>query len=196
MHPAPELRYVLRVQQTLGGRLRLLREALQWTQGEVSRRSADVGGHGLQRVEVTHLESGRNLASTKRIRAALARAFGVGEDELFDYLDGQSSLPEFLKKRDNPRKAAMPNRTRESDSALARAIQMVVEDGYGDLAEVRKAAEHAMEELEPREAETLGVLEWGKRIELSLRLLRRAEDPAAVSGMSTRATPKRRSRSA
>lgn len=184
------------VQQTLGARLRLLREALGWTQFEVSRRSVDDDGNLLRAIEIGHVEVGRNAARTKRIRSGLAQAFGVTEEDLFAYLDGEISLPDFIVRRNNPRRYPRPKGTPAEDNRAryVRAVEMLVDEGYGDTSEVRKAGALARDELDPEEAATLGTFEWAKRIELSLRLMRRAEDPAAGSGVVSRTAPKRGSR--
>jgi transcriptional regulator with XRE-family HTH domain len=170
---------------TLGSRLRHLREALDMTQEEVSLRSVDEDGRILRRIEVGHVESGRNMASTRRVRASLARAFNVSEDDLFDYLEGRVTLAEFSKLRGRARRPAL--RTDERKSPREQAIELVLADGYGTPVEVRRAAARARETLPVDEQERLGVLEWAKRIEATLRQLRRAGDPAASSGVNPRA---------
>jgi transcriptional regulator with XRE-family HTH domain len=174
------------VAPTLGSRLRLLREGLGLTQDEVSARSVDEDGQVLHRIEVGHVESGRNLASTKRVRSGLARAFGVPEDDLFEYLDGALGLPALLRQREEtePR----PDEQKDGGkSAYDRAVAVVVSDGYGTLAEVRRAGALAREELPPEKQARLGVLDWANHIELTLRLMRRAGDAAASSGVNRRA---------
>jgi transcriptional regulator with XRE-family HTH domain len=172
---------------TLGSRLRQLREALDLTQDEVSMRSVDQDGRILRRIEVGHVESGRNMASTRRVRTSLARAFGATEDELFDYLEGRVPLADFVKTRGKPRRSA-----RESDAKSTReqAIELVIADGYGTAVEVRRAASSARESLPPANADALGVLEWANLIESTLRQLRRAGDPAASSGVTPKASTK------
>jgi transcriptional regulator with XRE-family HTH domain len=173
----------------MGSRLRLLREAFEMTQNEVSTRSVDEDGRIIRRIEVGHVESGRNRASTRRIRAGLARAFGTTEDELFDYLEGRMTLAEFSKPRSRPRRSA--TRDDERQSARERAIEVVVADGYGSIIEVRQAAARAREGL-PREKEpSLGVLEWANLIEITLRQLRRAGDPTSSSGINSRTRARR-----
>ena len=170
---------------TLGSRLRLLRESLELTQDEVSLRSVDEDGRILRRIEVGHVESGRNMASTRRVRASLARAFNASEDDLFDYLEGRSTLAEFSKLRGRARRPAL--RTDERKSPREQAIELVLTDGYGTPVEVRRAAARARETLPADEQEQLGVLEWANLIETTLRQMRRAGDPAASSGVSPRA---------
>jgi transcriptional regulator with XRE-family HTH domain len=162
----------------LGTRLRILREALGWTQEDVSVRSVDQDGMLLRRVEVGQVESGRNMATTVRVRAGLARAFGVTEEDLFYYLDGQIDLLELLKRKDKPRRS-----TARRKSAYERAIDLLVGDGYGTVAEVRRAAADAREDTPVEEQERIGAFEWAKRIDMSLRFIRRVEDPMAASGV-------------
>jgi hypothetical protein len=88
------------------------------TQEEVSERSVDQDGRIIRRIEVGHVESGRNMASTRRIRAGLARAFGTSEDELFEYLEGRLPLTEYAKLR-KPRPAPRCARRRSEKSAGA-----------------------------------------------------------------------------
>jgi transcriptional regulator with XRE-family HTH domain len=165
---------------SLGSRLRQLREALGLTQDEVSMRSVDQDGRILRRIEVGHVESGRNMASTRRVRTSLARAFNATEQEIFDYLEGRVSLDEFISSRGK-------SRTRITDgtkSAREHAIELVVSDGYGTVVEVRRAASAARETLPAAKAAALGVLEWANLIETTLRQLRRTGDAAASSGIN------------
>jgi transcriptional regulator with XRE-family HTH domain len=170
---------------TLGSRLRQLREALELTQDEVSMRSVDQDGRILRRIEVGHVESGRNMASTLRVRTSLARAFGATEAELFDYLDGRVSLADFLKERARPSRTAAG--IDDAKSQREQAIELVIADGYGTAIEVRKAASIARDGLPPAKADALGILEWANLIEATLRQMRRARDPAASSGISAKA---------
>jgi transcriptional regulator with XRE-family HTH domain len=170
---------------TLGSRLRLLREALELTQDEVSARSVDEDGRILRRIEVGHVESGRNMASTRRVRASLARAFGASEDDLFDYLEGRVTLAEFTKLRGKARRPGL--RSDESKPPREQAIELVLADGYGTAIEVRRAAAKAREALPADKEPSLGVLEWANLIETTLRQMRRAGDPAASSGVNPRA---------
>jgi hypothetical protein len=147
-------------------------------------RSVDEDGRILRRIEVGHVESGRNMASTRRVRTSLARAFNASEDEMFDYLEGRTALNDFLKKRGKPSRAG---RADDAKSARDRAIELVVRDGYGSAIEVRRAASVAREGLPPAKADALGVLEWANLIEATLRQLRRAGDPAASSGVNPKA---------
>ena len=151
------------------------------TQDEVSTRSVDQDGRIIRRIEVGHVESGRNMASTRRIRAGLARAFGASEEELFDYLEGDTTLAEFSKLRNRLRRPAA--RDDERKSAREQAIEVIIADGYGSASEVRQAAARAREGLS-REKASLGVLEWANLIETTLRQLRRSGDPASSSGIN------------
>jgi hypothetical protein len=169
----------------LGSRLRLLRESFDLTQDEVSTRSVDQDGRIIRRIEVGHVESGRNMASTRRIRAGLARAFGTTEEELFDYLEGRTALAEFSKLRNRARRPTPRDDDRKS--AREQAIELVIADGYGSPVEVRKAAAKAREPLPPEKQQALGVLEWANLIEATLRQLRRSGDPAASSGVNPKA---------
>lgn len=170
---------------TLGTRLRLLRESLEMTQEDVSERSVDQDGRIIRRIEVGHVESGRNMASTRRIRAGLARAFGTSEDELFEYLEGRLPLTEYAKLRNRARRPVL--RSDERKSPREQAIELVIADGYGSSVEVRQAAAKAREPLPPEKQQALGVLEWANLIEATLRHLRRTGDPAASSGVNPKA---------
>jgi hypothetical protein len=152
------------------------------TQEEVSTRSVDQDGRIIRRIEVGHVESGRNMASTRRIRAGLARAFGASEEELFDYLEGETTLAEFSRLRNRLRRPA--SRDDERKSAREQAIEVIVADGYGSASEVRQAAARAREGLPREKQASLGVLEWANLIETTLRQLRRSGDPASSSGIN------------
>jgi transcriptional regulator with XRE-family HTH domain len=170
---------------TLGSRLRALRESLELTQDEVSARSVDEDGRILRRIEVGHVESGRNMASTRRVRSSLARAFAASEDDLFDYLDGRTTLVEFTKLRGKARRPG--NRADTQKPAREQAVELVLADGYGTPIEVRRAAARVRETLPAEKQEQLGVLEWANLIETTLRQMRQAADPAASSGVRPRA---------
>jgi hypothetical protein len=152
-------------------------------------RSVDQDGRILRRIEVGHVESGRNMASTRRVRTSLARAFNVSEDQMFDYLEGRTSLGAFLKLRDRTR-GPLPHGD-AAKSARDRAIELVIADGYGTPVEVRRAASASRDSLPAAKADALGVLEWANLIESTLRQLRRAGDPASASGVNPRASDKR-----
>lgn len=170
---------------TLGSRLRLLRESLDMTQEDVSEGSVDQDGRIVRRIEVGHVESGRNMASTRRIRAGLARAFGTSEDELFEYLEGRLPLTEYAKLRNRARRPVARGDARKSPRE--QAIEVVIADGYGSAQEVRQAAAKARESLPLEKQPALGILEWANLIETTLRQLRRAGDPTASSGVNPKA---------
>jgi hypothetical protein len=151
-------------------------------------RSVDQDGRILRRIEVGHVESGRNMASTRRVRTSLARAFNVSEDQIFEYLEGRISLADFLKLRNRAR-GPLP-RGDAAKSARERAIELVIADGYGTPVEVRRAASTARDSLPGAKADALGVLEWANLIESTLRRLRRAGDPSSSSGVNPRASGK------
>jgi hypothetical protein len=155
------------------------------TQEEVSERSVDQDGRIIRRIEVGHVESGRNMASTRRIRTGLARAFGTSEDELFEYLEGRLPLTEYVKLRNRGRRPVA--RGDERKGPREQAVELVIADGYGSVVEVRQAAGKASESLPPEKQHALGVLEWANLIEATLRQLRRAGDAAASSGVNPKA---------
>jgi transcriptional regulator with XRE-family HTH domain len=171
---------------TLGSRLRLLRETLGMTQEEVSIRSVDEDGRILRRIEVGHVESGRNMASTRRVRLGLARAFSVTDDEMFDYLEGRVPLPEFMKLRGQKRKR-LGARAEETKSLQEQAIEILLTDGYGTAVDVRRAAARARQTFPADKQALLGILEWANLIETTLRQMRRVGDPAASSAVTHRA---------
>lgn len=76
----------------IGPRLRALRVQLKWSQNQLSELS------GLRRIEISALESGRNLGSSWRVRTLLAKGFGLKKLELDAYLEGASSPGELAAK--------------------------------------------------------------------------------------------------
>lgn len=75
---------------TRGKRLLALRIQAKVTKAELSRLA------GIERSEVTRLETGANAARTQRMQDALARAYRVSRDDLARYLDGDADLVELL----------------------------------------------------------------------------------------------------
>jgi hypothetical protein len=125
------------------------------------------------------------MASTRRVRASLARAFGVSEDDLFEYLEGRTTLAEVNKLRGKTRRSGL--RTDLQKPAREQAVELVLADGYGTPIEVRRAAARARETLPAGKQERLGVLEWANLVETTLRKMRQAANPAASSGVRPRA---------
>lgn len=74
-------------------RVRAIREALGLTQEELAERTLR-----LERVEVQKIESGKNKATTDRVRAGLATAFGVTRDTVALYLDEAISFDEMMRR--------------------------------------------------------------------------------------------------
>jgi transcriptional regulator with XRE-family HTH domain len=74
-------------------RVRALRKRVDLTQAQVAERA------GLDRVEVSQIEGGKNSCGSWRVRAGLARAFGVRVDTVADYLDGAIGLQDVLDRR-------------------------------------------------------------------------------------------------
>ena len=73
----------------IGPRLRALRLQLRWSQNDLSERS------GLRRIEISALESGRNIGSSWRVRTLLAKGFGIKKPELDAYWAGTNSPNEI-----------------------------------------------------------------------------------------------------
>lgn len=74
----------------IGHRLRLLREALGWTQAQLSQYS------NLRRTEISTIEQGRNRGSSWRVRTFLANALGLARERLDWYWRGELSLEDVL----------------------------------------------------------------------------------------------------
>jgi transcriptional regulator with XRE-family HTH domain len=76
-------------------RITLLRQRLNLSKTEFAKRA------GLGQAEVTHLESGRNQASTLRVREALARGFGLSLARTNEYLDGRATFLEVAQETED-----------------------------------------------------------------------------------------------
>src|SRR5689334_17105091 len=73
----------------IGQRLKDLRTQLGWSQDMMSEKT------GLRRTEISIIEQGRNKGTSFRVRAWLARGFGVSEEVLNAYWEGRLSPPEM-----------------------------------------------------------------------------------------------------
>ena len=76
-------------------RITLLRQRLNLSKTEFAKRA------GLGQAEVTHLESGRNQASTLRVREALARGFGLSLARTNEYLEGRATFLEVAQETED-----------------------------------------------------------------------------------------------
>src|SRR5262245_57369043 len=70
----------------IGRRGKALRATLGWTQQTLAERA------GIERTEITRLETGGNLATSAALRASLARGFELHYQTMADYLDGAQNL--------------------------------------------------------------------------------------------------------
>lgn len=66
-------------------RLRALRSCFGWSQETLAERA------GVARIEVLRAEGGRNRLSSFKMRAGLAKAFGLSVEHFAAYLDGELS---------------------------------------------------------------------------------------------------------
>ena len=104
------------------------RKALDMTQHQVEARS---DGH-ITRVDVSRVESGYNEASTSRMRAGFAYAFGLTQDVMSAYIEGRISLENALASRSHPvaqspTASAHSTKTVEGIGALAGVIAMLAQ---------------------------------------------------------------------
>ncbi len=81
-------------------RVRELRTSLQLSQEKL----AELGG--LERVEVSKVESGANKAQSFAMRQSLATAFGLSIEDLVELLEGSSSIATLRKRCSAPKSAA------------------------------------------------------------------------------------------
>jgi transcriptional regulator with XRE-family HTH domain len=68
--------------------VRALRKALGMSQEELAKRS----GGEITQSYLARIEAGRNKASSWKVRSGLAKAFGLSESDLNDYLDGRITV--------------------------------------------------------------------------------------------------------
>lgn len=85
-------------QNTVAARVATLRDTLGLTQEQVAGRSEG----RLKRTEIVKIEGGGNKATSDKVRAGLAVAFGLTRDLVADYLDGRIELPELLRRKNEP----------------------------------------------------------------------------------------------
>ena len=97
----------------LKDRLRALRKKIGITQEALAAKG------GLDRVEVSNLESGRNQATSVRILRGLAIGFGLSLQDTADFIDGQLDVETALGRVGRP---PLPRAARETAAALAREI--------------------------------------------------------------------------
>lgn len=127
---------------TIAEKARAIREALGCTQEAIAERG------GLERAEVNKVETGRNEATTWRIRRGLARAYGVTVETLSDCFDGILSVEELV------RQAREGNGLAKSSPALLRDRK--------EWAEVVAQARIGLKMTDPEIPETV----WGKVAEM------------------------------
>lgn len=142
--------------------VRALRLALNLTQEQVADRSEGK----LARVDVNKIESGRNQATSDRVRAGLAQAAGLTRDELADYLDGRfdleatiSRMRERLARSSPPSTDAYPHRAEAARIALAGGVN--------------EAAVRSVLEDRPEHGDAQTVLWWIDRMRLREAMLAR-----------------------
>lgn len=129
-------------------RIKSLRTRLTMSHDDVALGS----GGRIDRTMMSKLESGRNKASTARVREGLALATGVRPDRMSDYLDGKLSLEEVLAKRSapdvtQPARATPPrvasSAPDEDSSPLDRALNAAFRGDRHELRDAR-AVERAL----------------------------------------------------
>lgn len=101
------------VSRELKDRFRTLRKKIGVTQEVFAERS------GLDRVEVSNLESGRNQATSVRMLKGIAAGFGLSLQEAADFIDGALDVDAAFQRIHAPKK--MPS-ARELAADLARQI--------------------------------------------------------------------------
>jgi transcriptional regulator with XRE-family HTH domain len=79
----------------LNERMKALRIALELTQESLAERGADVG---LDRIQVNHVESGRNKMNSKIICSRYAKALWLTEDELNKFIKSDQDPVDVAKK--------------------------------------------------------------------------------------------------
>lgn len=82
-------------QTPLNERMKALRIALELTQESLAERGEEAG---LDRIQVNHVESGRNKMNSKIICSRYAKALWVTEDELNKFIRSEQDPAEFAKK--------------------------------------------------------------------------------------------------
>ena len=149
-------------------RIKALRKALGLTQDAL----ADRGG--LERVEISNLESGRNQATSVRILKGLAKGLGLDLQATSDFVDGLLSVEDAVAKIQSAGKQPSPTRNLAAD--LARGIGV----------SQRAIAEVLAEPMTPEQA-TWPALWWTdamRRREIELL-------PSAAPGLPSKPTPPR-----
>ena len=107
----------------IGQRLRALRLHLRWSQNDLS------GHTELRRIEISAIESGRNLGSSWRVRTLLAQGLGLAKEDLDSYLDGSSSLEEILPKV-RPRESGKSSRAASSSARGGQSSKSTPPPGF------------------------------------------------------------------
>jgi transcriptional regulator with XRE-family HTH domain len=114
-----------------------LRRALNLRKTDLAKRSGV-----LSLAQVSHLESGRNSATTIRTRGALARAFGLTLGRFSDYIDGRVGLKDVFEEV-----AEVPERFDDLEAVL----RVFRHDGRWSSATVAAArASYPTAELDPK----------------------------------------------
>jgi transcriptional regulator with XRE-family HTH domain len=160
----------------IGQRLRALRLHLRWSQNDLSGRAE------LRRIEISAIESGRNLGSSWRVRTLLAQGLGVSKDDLDAYFEGTIPLDEIAAKI-RPRDPAKPARAKSGRRPLAygkgappppgffskfpnlrEAVRVVARDEGLDEELVKQAAYRVADSSSSDKK----ILHWGRLIEADL----------------------------
>jgi DNA-binding XRE family transcriptional regulator len=161
----------------LKDRVKALRKSLNLTQEVLAERG------GLERVEVSNLESGRNQATSVRILRGLAKGFGLELQDALDFVDGTLSVDAAA--------AKTVRAGREARSARELAAELAREIGVSERAVAAVLAEPVTAEREAWPA-----LWWAdamRRRELDL-LSGAAPTPGAKASDSAAAAPGSRRR--
>jgi transcriptional regulator with XRE-family HTH domain len=155
----------------IGQALRMLRLHLRWSQNDLSART------GLRRIEISAIESGRNLGSSWRVRTLLAQGLGVKKETLDPYLDGEAALDEIAtklrpadadkKKPSAGRAASASTKAAGASSLFAKfpnlneAVRIVARDSNVEESVVREAASR----IARTASEDKKILQWASLLD-------------------------------
>ena len=122
-------------------RIKALRARVDMSHDQVAAGSGD----RIDRTMMSKLESGKNKASTARVREGLATAFGVQLARMSDYLDGKLTLDALLATRGDvgeeaPRRSPappLPNVSPDDETPLQRALNSAFDSARHELRDAR-----------------------------------------------------------
>lgn len=93
--------------------IRKIRQALRLSQEALAKAA------GLARVEVVHVEGGKNHGTSARMRAALAKGLGLDREDVDQIFGGALGLDAALAKVEKKRKAAARKAKRDARAEMA-----------------------------------------------------------------------------